>query len=518
MPLASPKEITFKNHLVQINVALDQGDLVTNDLKIVQKHGIKWAWIRFTHAIISIFSSCTHQDAWKAYRINNLASGLSNYVKNNSPYLNAETESQLENIYSKLQVKANRSTHKKEEYTKALDIFHKAFKIDVRIDVKIDVKLPKAQTHVHDAITNFANGICVRLAEQHPNKSFSISPVSLIAALGMCLHIISPAKKEQFIEKIGLKGRNEEEVHAVIAATLREMDLPKEFENGTMKITQGLAVREKNSMTDSLHTLIKKAYRANIIVATDLKEAVNEWINTEMRHNIPKSDRDKIIISDTDVFVLLNAIHLNFQWKEEFRVPRKGWEVEEFTCIDGSKAPVSKMVHKGNYLLSQGENFEMLEKDYLSPEGRKLSQLIFLPNDPKEFANLEKNLTAEAIRMCRQQSKRQEVVLKMPKIEVKSEHHLLEILKAAEFPLDDLDINIVHDRDVYISDIIHKTFISPPQQLTEADEHPVVCAEKCVREPKVFDIKHSYTYMIMDGDKVLFRGRITDKKPLLVDW
>ncbi|MEI8365324.1 MAG: hypothetical protein WCF65_02805 [Parachlamydiaceae bacterium] len=63
------------------------------------------------------------------------------------------------------------------------------------------------QTSVDHAIATFANDLCVRISAKQPQgASYALSPVSIIAALGMCLDLIKEEEKELFMEKLGLRG------------------------------------------------------------------------------------------------------------------------------------------------------------------------------------------------------------------------------------------------------------------------------------------------------------------------
>lgn len=174
------------------------------------------------------------------------------------------------------------------------------------------------------------------------------------------------------------------------------------------------------------------------------------------------------------------------------------------------------MVQEGSHPVYEGENFAMLEKFYLSPKGRKLSQLIFLPHDPKDLSNLEKSLTPEALKKYRQEAEIKNVIFSLPKTKAESEYHLLNLLKEWGFPLDSLDVAVVGN-DVFISDVAHKTFVSTNEEGTEAAAVTgIICSKSMpIKKTEHFDVKHSYAYLIMDGDMVLFRGRVSDKKPLV---
>lgn len=196
-------------------------------------------------------------------------------------------ERHFDEIYKKLQFKVDRSSNK-EKYATALKAFQQTFRknsIDEVDEINEVTVIPnKEQARVHGAIATFANDLCARLIQKNPTGSFSISPVSLIGALGMCLHIIHPEKKGEFIEKIGLKGLSEMEAHEAIAAVLKNMGLPKKFKNGTMEVAQGLALLKENIVSQSLQKLVKETYGADIIVSANLQNEVKKWVEGRRLH------------------------------------------------------------------------------------------------------------------------------------------------------------------------------------------------------------------------------------------
>jgi serpin B len=218
--------------------------------------------------------------------------------------------------------------------------------------------------------------------------------------------------------------------------------------------------------------------------------------------------------------VLMNAIYLAFQWEEKFTKPATGWTKEEFTCMDGTKALVSMMKQEEEFPIYENENFEMLEKSYLSPEGRKLSQLIFLPKEGKSLSEIENSLTEEVLKECRTKARTvSDVHLTMPKIKAELDIDLLKILKGMGLPLEMIDQSKIQGGDeLFIDKVIHKTFVLNDEKGSEAAAVTAACFQgKCMKYPREFNINRAYAYFIMDDKTVIFRGRVADKAPLVVD-
>lgn len=388
--------------------------------------------------------------------------------------------------------------------------------LPVVVRAPIEISLENREK-IEKGIANFANELSLKIYEKNPNKSFSISPVSIVAVLGMILHAVQPDMKEQFLEKLGLKGMSEVEAQDIIASTLQRLSLPEDFKKGVLEMAQALITKDKNSVSPSFLDLLKNNYGADCIEAANLKDVANKWVKTRTQGKI-----DKILEQDSSMLthVLLNAVYLAFEWQKKFKKPDEGWSKEDFTCVDGSIEKVSMMEQKNDFQIFEHEEFKMLEMPYVSPEGRKLSQLIFLPHDEKNLASIEKTLNAETIQDYRKKCSLEEVRVQLPKTKTSFELKLTPILK-------ELGISLAVDpaklgKAELPPQLIHKTFVSTNEEGSEAAAvtGEMICTFnpfEIRKEPKEFIVNHSFAYFIMDNDVVLFRGRVTDKEPLILD-
>ncbi len=505
--------VPFAVRLTQIEKALRDNHLLTSNLEVVEKHGIKWVWIKLVNTLLSIFSPIIKNDPWSAFRIDAVAKGLSFFVNSHKETMTVFDTEKVNNIYHLLRIKASHATGQKANfYMNALKIIPAS---TVSIEGNAQIKKfmdPALEKRVQNAISSFANNLFNQIVlDKMPGESFAISPVSIIAALGMCLHMIKQEYKPQFIEKIGLHGLNEEQVHEAISTSLQNLAFPKGFNQGTMEIAQGIAHKNVFAPHESLIKRVKETYCGEIIVSHNLKDEVNRWVSNKTHGKITT-----LLDDNTVDFVLLNAVYLEFQWKEKFVKPNEGWEIKDFACADGAKYPVSMMTKTSDYPIYANEAFQMIEMPYLSPKGRKLSQVIFLPKDPEKLCDLEKVLTPENIANYRQQAIASNIQLSLPKTKSECTLSLLDTLKQMGLPLDMIDQSILPG-EMKITEVIHKTFVSNDEKGTEAAAVTGIMAKECCALPTEFCIDHSYAYLIMDGDTVLFRGRVSGEEDLVVD-
>lgn len=485
----------IETKLQQIESALQKGHLVNDRLQVVKKKGIQWVWIRFTQCLVKLFSCCTKQEPWSSYKAESVMKALRVYTQNNASPAMQERLQRIDNLLNnRIVTPAPIPTPTPTPITAPV--------------VKEPVPLSPEDLKMEEALANFANDLCRELYFRD-NASVSLSPLSIVAALGMFLHIINPPDKPLYLEKIGLKGVSEEKAHEIIVNTLKRLALPEDFKEGTFQIAQGIAYKNDIRPADSLIEHVKNSYSGEVIQSDNLQKEVNEWVAKKTHGKIPTFLKD-----NNTAVVLLNALYLDFQWKDKFYLPSKGWEVKEFTCLDGSKAPVSMMTQKSDVLLHTSEAFTMIEKAYISPEGRKLSQVIFLPKDPAKLTEMENQLTYDKLVDCRKSAQKQSIQLTMPKIKAESELNLLRILMRLGIPIDRFLIDMLGINDV---EILHKTFVLNDENGSKAAAVTGVLFPECAIICDELHIDHAYAYFIMDGNTVLFRGRVSDGTPLVVD-
>lgn len=502
--------LNLETRLPALAKALNEGNLITKDFIVVEKNGIKWVWIRFINSMLNTIRLFFQSyDPWKAFRIDEIVKSL----KENSIFpLHFETQKNLTEVIAKLEEKASLSKRHKDVYLKAIGDFKLTLKISKPEVEKVGVfqlLIPRELLELMSLIIgDFGHKLYTTLVDQG-KASFSLSPISIVASLGMCLHTLKDI--EQFIKAIGLEGFSEAEVHRAITATLHYMKFPKDFLGGSIEISQSFAHKPGVKITDSLRDLVKKTYDAKLIEAEDLQTQVNEWVDAQTNGKIKS-----ILQHNRASAVFLNSVYLNLKWEQKFEKPQAGWKVKEFHCLGGTKAPVSMMTKTGDFRVYRDEKFTLLEIPYLAPKGHSLFQRIILPKNPETLMELEKSLTPSELRKYAGLAKLEKgVKIHLPKTKTVSEFELLDNLCELGLPLE-INQEILKES---ISNIIQKTFISNDENGTEAAAVTATTFVSCMQAelPEPIIIDHSFTYYVMAEEVALFHGRVCDENPLVVD-
>jgi len=237
---------------------------------------------------------------------------------------------------------------------------------------------------------------------------------------------------------------------------------------------------------------------------------VNEWVSDQTEGRI----KDLLPLGSIDPLtrlVLTNAIYFNVAWQYPFNedATRDGL----FHLLDGGEVTVPMMSQKKSLGYAEGDGYQAVELPY---DGRELSMVILLPQ-VGEFETFEKSLDSQRVDAIIKNLESSQVALTMPRFEFESSFSLRESLTAMGMPdaFTNADFSgMTGNRDLFISDVIHKAFVSVDEAGTEAAAAtavimptaapPGVTVEVTVDRPFVFLIRDIPT------NTVLFAGRIVN--------
>ena len=174
--------------------------------------------------------------------------------------------------------------------------------------------------------------------------------------------------------------------------------------------------------------------------------------------------------------------------------------------------------------MSQKESFQYGETDTgqilkMPYKGDDLSMVILLPKEKDGLDDLEKELTAENLTEWQKQLRKREVEVFLPKFKMTSQFGLADRLKKMGMPdafnPDKADFSgMTGEKDLHISDVIHKAFVEVNEEGTEAAAATAVTMRvtSMPAPPPVFRADHPFMFVIQDTNtgSILFVGRIVD--------
>ncbi len=272
-------------------------------------------------------------------------------------------------------------------------------------------------------------------------------------------------------------------------------------------------------LTDFLDTLAEN-YGAGLRIL-DFIEApeesritINDWVSEQTEGRIEDLIPRGMIDSLTRL-VLTNAIYFNAAWAFPFNENATSDGV--FHLLNGDEVTVPMMRQTESFGYAEGDNYQAVTLSY---DGNELSMVILLPATG-EFSTFESSLDFRKLQEIINNLQYQEVALTMPKFEFESSFDLKKTLSDMGMPVvfsSDADFSGMNGRrNLSITDVVHKAFVSVDEAGTEAAAATaVIVGETSIPMELVnVNIDRPFIFMIRDIETgaLLFVGRILNPSP-----
>jgi len=243
----------------------------------------------------------------------------------------------------------------------------------------------------------------------------------------------------------------------------------------------------------------------------EARTTINEWVSEQTEDRI----KDLIPQGAVDALtrlVLTNAIYFNAAWADAFEAAQT--QDGPFHLLDGGEVSVPLMRQTGGFGYAEGEGYQAVELPY---DGRELAMVVLLPR-AGEFERFESALDAGRVEQIVGSLEYQQVRLTMPRFEFESGFSLKEALAAmgmAEAFSEQADFSgMTGRRDLFISEVVHKAFVSVDEAGTEAAAATAVIMKltAAVEEPVEVTMDRPFIFLIRDLETgaILFVGRVVE--------
>lgn len=238
---------------------------------------------------------------------------------------------------------------------------------------------------------------------------------------------------------------------------------------------------------------------------------INDWVSDQTAEKI-KDLIPQGAISSLTRLVLTNAIYFNAAWKYPFE--EEATQDGTFNLSDGGQATVPMMSQTSRFGYAAGDGYQAAELLY---DGDELSMVILVP-DAGALGSFEDSLTSESLNTILSGLEIKDVNLQLPKFKYESDSVSLKDTLAKMGMPDPFGANadfsgIDGNKNLFISDVIHKAFVSVDEAGTEAAAATaVIMDESAPGEIIPLTIDRPFIFLIRDiaTKAVLFAGRITN--------
>lgn len=356
--------------------------------------------------------------------------------------------------------------------------------------------------------TEFGVELYRRLAAE-PGNLF-LSPASVSMALGM---VYAGAEGETAAEmaqalRYPAAGANEG-----MADLLRR--LPIAAEGRRLDIANALWVQQTFPLKPAYLDQVRRHYGGGA-QAVDFTGApdraiatVNRWAEEKTAGRIKSILRPENI-NDRTRLVLTNAVYFKADWLHPFQAAQT--RPRPFKLGGGTTVSVPMMRQRGHFRLLENPSFEAVEMPY---KGEELSMLLFVPKESVGLKAFERQLEGKALsgwidRLMA--SERHDLSLVVPKLELDTRASLVPQLQALGIRrafTQMAQLGGMADARLYLSDVLHQTYLRVDEKGTEAAAVTAGLAE-IVSMPRLFEVDRPFFFVIRDNRSgtLLFLGRI----------
>lgn len=344
-------------------------------------------------------------------------------------------------------------------------------------------------------------GIRLLEASGETGENGLISPLSVLAALGMTMNGAEGETLRQMEDTLGM---SREAVNSCIKELMSAIT-PRE--EGQVHLANAIWFKEdpKLKVEQSFLQTNANYYGSDAYEAPFDKSTlgdINHWVSDRTDHMI-ENILDQI--PEQAVMYLVNALSFEAKWQSVYY--DTSVHQGEFTREDGAVESVEFMYDEEFTTFLECDNATGFLRYY---EGGEYAFAALLPREGVSLSELVSSLTGEALSQMVEQGEFCPVYTAIPKFEVQADYELSDGLmkmgmtdafdwRKADFSA--LGTYQEEGKNICISRVLHKTFISVGEQGTKAGAATVVempAEGAAMTEPQQVILNRPFLYMILD--------------------
>jgi len=386
-----------------------------------------------------------------------------------------------------------------------------------------DIPINTSQTDLEvlvDGNNAFAFDLYQTLRQEEGN--LFLSPYSISEVLAMAYAGARGDTEKDMAEVLNF-NLPQDRLHPAFNATdlqFKERSQGAEQEDGEgfqLNVVNAIWGQQGYHFLDEYLDVLDQNYGAGLRLVDFINEteqsriAINQWVSDQTEDKI-KDLIPQGAINEITRLVLTNAVYFNANWQYPFDT--RNTAAGLFYLLDGSSVLVPMMQQTKSLGYAEGTNYQAVELLY---KGGETSMVILLPKAGL-FDRFEESLGADLVRGIIGDLEGRRVTLKIPKFEYESSFSLEQALSAmgmgVAFTFMQADFSGMNGGyDLYISDVLHKAFVSVNESGTEAAAASAVTMKPSGTlppQPKELTIDRPFIFLIRDipTGSIIFIGRV----------
>jgi len=364
--------------------------------------------------------------------------------------------------------------------------------------------------------TEFGFNLFSEVEKKNKGKNIFISPASVAFALSMTGNGAQGNTGDAMAEVLQFKGMGLEEVNLLNKLLMEELE--RSGSKIELSIANSLWCKPDIKFKPDFIGRCEKFYSAEVSNKFETN-AINGWVKEKTKDKISKII-DKI--PEEAILYLINAIYFKGTWAYEF--DKKKTEARDFYLLNGSKKKYPLMSQRRDFSYYRGDKFQAVNLPY--GDG-STSMYIFLPDEKTGLSEFKKNLTEKNWEQWMKSFQVKEGDILLPRFKIEYELLLNDSLSSLGMGIafDQSKANFRNmcefssEENVYISRVIHKTFVEVNEEGTEAAavtavEIGLTSTSVNQKPPDRFYmlVDHPFFFVIRDNKTglILFMGSIVE--------
>ncbi|MCL1973426.1 MAG: serpin family protein [Bacteroidetes bacterium] len=358
----------------------------------------------------------------------------------------------------------------------------------------------------------FAFNLFREVATSDDKENALISPLSVTIALAMLYNGTSPDARDEMATVLGMSDFSDTEINEYYQKMVQA--LLKIDRQTTLALANSIWSEKTFSVKQTFIDVNKKYYDAEVqslnFSLQSTLDAINKWCAKKTNNKIPTILEE---IPHDAVMYLINAVYFKSQWKFPFK--QENTKKESFSVENGSGQLVEMMNQTETFLYYEDDRLQCLEMPYgnqafsmvalLPAQSQTLDDLVdYVDNDV--WNNILTNLWS-----CR-------VQVKFPRFKQECTFKLND-------PIANLGMKLIfqtggnlngiaENPNLYVSRVLHKTFVEVNEKGTEAAAVTAIEMRKAMSPGSIktptFYADRPFIYLIKEKSTgaILFMGRM----------